>query len=250
MKKQVPPKAGLFLFLSMPFSAKLIYGTALPREISYNVPVFILLTGASVLLLFVYLLYHKKMIQLIRGVFSYGSSRQLQREGYSFFKFFSLSLTGIYIICAAVFFSYLNDGAGWIRFSDERWVLPLSLFFLSALLLTKKLSAAVFSLFLRNQKALNDYFFQYSFSIKTEGLVLLPVCLLLYYSAIPPVYLIYTGIAIPTLVFIVRMIRTVAWAGAEYGFSVFHIVLYLCTVEIIPLAVFIKVLAAGWLQFG
>jgi hypothetical protein len=44
--------------------------------------------------------------------------------------------------------------------------------------------------------------------------------------------------------------RALVWAGPEYGVSVFHIVLYLCTVEIIPLAVFIKVLAAGWLQFG
>jgi len=186
----------------------------------------------------------------MQGVFSYGSSRQLQREGYSFFKFFSLSLTGIYIICAAVFFSYLNERAGWIRFSDERWILPVSLVFLSALLLAKKFSVSLFSLFLRNQKALNDYFFQYSFSIKTEGLLLLPVCLLLYYSDVPPVYLICTGLAVPALVFIMRIVRTVAWAGAEYGFSVFHIVLYLCTVEIIPLAVFIKVLAAGWLQFG
>lgn len=230
-------------------SAK-FYGTAIPREFSYNAPVFILLVLASALLLMVYLLYYKKMWQLVQGVFSYSSSRQLQREGYSFFKLFSLSLTGVYIICAAVFFNYLNERMGWVTLKNPDWVLPLSLLFLSAILLAKKTSSRVFSLFLRNQKALTDYFFQYSFSIKTEGLLLLPVCLLLYYSAVPHAYLVAIGLAIPTLVFVVRVIRTLAWAGPEYGFSVFHIVLYLCTVEIIPLAVFIKVLAGDWLRFG
>ncbi|HXB42093.1 MAG TPA: DUF4271 domain-containing protein [Bacteroidia bacterium] len=224
--------------------------TALPRVISCNVPVFILLVSACVLVLFVYLLYYKKTFQLIKGVFSYGSSRQLQREGYSFFKFFSLSLTTVYIICAAVFFCYLNERGGWITLSNSRWILPFSVFFLAAVLLIKKFSSSVLSLFLKNQKALNDYFFQYSFSVKTEGLFLLPLCLLLYYSAIPPICLIIVGLVIPVLVFLLRIARALLWGGAEYGFSVFHIVLYLCTVEIIPLAVFIKVLAAGWLRFG
>ncbi len=226
------------------------YGVAIPREVSYNVPVFILLTGACILLLAVYLLYYKKVLQLVQGVFSYGSSRQLQREGYSFFKFFSLSLTGVYIICAAVFFSYLNEKQGWITLTDDRWVLPASIVFLGMLLIFKKLSAPVFALFLKNRKALTDYFFQYSFSIKTEGLLLLPVCLLLYYSSVPSAYLVALGLAVPALIFVVRIGRILTWGRPEYGFSVFHLVLYLCTVEIIPLAVFIKVLAAGWLQFG
>jgi len=225
-------------------------GTAIPREISYNAPVFILLVGASGLLLFVYLLYYKKTLQLLQGIFSYGSSRQLQREGYSFYKFFSLALSGVYIICAAIFFTYLNDRMGWVSLPDERWMLPLSILFLAGLLIIKKLAAPVLALFLRNGKALNDYFFQYSFSLKAEGLFLLPVCLLLYYSDIPPTYLIITGLAVPAVIFVSRMVRALLWAGPEYGFSVFHIVLYLCTVEIIPLAVFIKVLAARWLQFG
>lgn len=226
------------------------YGTAIPREVSYNVPVFILLAGACALLLAVYLLYYKKTLQLVQGVFSYGSSRQLQREGYSFFKFFSVSLTAIYIICAAVFFTYLNQLRQWIRLSDPDWVLPLSIGFFSAVVLFKRSLPALLTLFLRNKKALTDYFFQYSFSIKAEGMVLLPVCLLLYYSTLPAGYLLVAGIAVPALIFLLRMARTIALAGSEYGVSVFHIVLYLCTVEIIPLAVLIKVLAAGWLQFG
>ena len=220
------------------------------REVSYNFPVFILLIGASTLLLFVYLLYFKKTLQLVQGVFSYGSSRQLQREGYSFFKFFSLALTAVYIICASIFFMDLNIRMRWITFQHNEWLLPAYLICLSVLLLTKKIFSSVFSLFLKNQKALNDYFFQYSFSIKTEGLLLLPVCLLLHYSAIPPVYLLFLGLLIPGLIFVVRIMRTLLWGRAEYGFSIFHIVLYLCTVEIIPLVVFIKILVAGWLQFS
>jgi hypothetical protein len=226
------------------------HGTAIPREVAYNVPVFVLLMLACVLTLFVYLLYYKKTLQLVQGVFSYSSSRQLQREGYSFFKFFSLSLTGVYVICAGIFFEYLNEKGQWFSLPNERLVLPVSVAFLGGVLILKKLSVEVLALVLKNKKALSDYFFQYSFSIKTQGLLLLPVCLLLYYSAVPQAYLVGAGLAVPALVFLMRMVRVIAWGRAEYGVSVFHIVLYLCTVEIIPLAVFIKLLAAGWLQFG
>jgi hypothetical protein len=223
---------------------------ALPRDVSYNFPVFILLTGAAVLLLFVYLLYFKKTLQLVQGVFSYGSSKQLQREGYSFFKSFSLALTLVYIICASIFFTDLNNRMHWITMQNGSLLLPLCIICLAVLLLVKKMSSVVFSLFLKNQKALNDYFFQYSFSIKTEGLLLLPVCLLLHYSDVPQAVLLLLGLVIPSLIFSVRVVRTLLWGRAEYGFSVFHIVLYLCTVEIIPLVVFIKILVAGWLQFS
>ncbi len=226
------------------------HNEVLARVVSYNFPVFILLVTASTLLLFVYLLYFKKTLQLVQGVFSYGSSRQLQREGYSFFKFFSLALTLVYVICTSIFFMYLNGRMHWITMKNEQMLLPLCIVFLTILLLGKKMSAGFLSLFLKNQKALTDYFFQYSFSIKTEGLLLLPVCLLLYYSSIPPIFLIVVGLIIPTLIFGVRVIRTLLWGRAEYGFSVFHILLYLCTVEIIPLVVFIKILVAGWLQFS
>lgn len=225
-------------------------GTAIPRPVSYNVPVFILLMIACVLTLFVYLLYYKKALQLVQGVFSYSSSKQLQREGYSFFKFFSLALTAVYIICGAIFFTYLNEKAGWVSLPNKNWILPLSLAFLGLVLLIRKLMVEVFAVFLRNRKVLSDYFFQYSFSIKAEGLILLPVCLLLYYSPIPAIYPVATGIAAPAIIFFMRLVRVLTWGPAEYGVSVFHILLYLCTVEIIPLAVFIKVLAAGWLQFG
>ena len=223
---------------------------AVPRNVSYNFPVFILLTCACILLLAVYLVYYKKTWQLVQGVFSFGALRQLQREGYSFFKFFSLALTLVYIICISIFFVDLNDRMHWIRLQNDQWLLPTSIVVLAVLLLIKKMSSAVVSIFLKNQKALNDYFFQYSFSIKAEGLLLLPVCLLLHYSAVSAVYLIPLGLLIPTLLFSLRVIRTLSGGRAEYGFSVFHIVLYLCTVEIIPLVVFIKILVAGWLQFS
>jgi hypothetical protein len=227
-----------------------LHSGVLPRDVSYNFPVFILLTAAAILLLFVYLLYFKKTLQLVQGVFSYGSSKQLQREGYSFFKSFSLALTLVYIICASIFFTDLNSRMHWIVMQNSALLLPLCIVCLTAVLLVKKMSSAIFSLFLKNQKALNDYFFQYSFSIKTEGLLLLPVCLLLHYSAVLPAVLLLFGLAIPALIFSVRVVRTLLWGRAEYGFSVFHIVLYLCTVEIIPLVVFIKILVAGWLQFS
>jgi hypothetical protein len=222
----------------------------LPREAVYNFPVFILLVSACTLLLFVYLLYYKKMIQLVQGIFSYGTSKQLQRTGYSFFKFSSLALTSVYVICASVFFVDINTRMQWIKLQNNGWLLPACIICLAGWLLVKKILSSILSFFLKNKKALNNYFFQYAFSIKAEGLLLLPICLLSHYSAIPITHLIILGLLIPVLIFSIRVIRTLLWGRTEYGFSIFHIVLYLCTVEIIPLVVFIKILVAGWLQFG
>lgn len=227
-----------------------VYGVAVPREVSYNVPVFILLITASALALFVYLLYYKKTMRLMHGVFNLGALKQLQREGYSFYNFFSLSLFAVYVITVAVFFTFINEKQGWVKLSDGRFILPLSLVFMAFLVALRKITVLLFAPLLRARKPLGDYFFQYSFSVKTEGLLLLPICLLLYYSSVPSSLLVSAGMGLLVFIFLERFLRTAVYAGPEYGFSLFHILLYLCTVEIIPLAVFIKVLAAGWLQFG
>jgi hypothetical protein len=254
-KRPSQKRGGLFIFafgnpMFTPNNLSPHHAFALPREVSYNIPLFLLLTATCTLLLFVYLLYFKKTLQLVQGVFSYNSSRQLQREGYSFFKFFSMALTAVYIICISIFFADLNERLRWISLPNENLLLPGCILFLVCLLAVKRISPLIFSFFLQNQKALNDYFFQYSFSIKTEGLLLFPVCLLLHYSTIPQEYLLPLGLLIPVVIFSVRVVRTIIWGRAEYGFSLFHIVLYLCTVEIIPLVVFIKILVAGWLRFS
>lgn len=184
-------------------------------------------------------------MKLLQGLFNFGALQQMQREGYSYYNLFSLALFAVYILSTAVFFSFLNGHLHWISPGNENLVLFSALFFVMMLPVVRKLGALVFPLLFKNRKAFADYFFYYSLSVKTTGLLLLPVCLLIYYSHLPPGYLMMAGLIITVLVFATRIMRTLLWGGSGYGVSVFHILLYLCAVEFIPLSVFIKILLSG-----
>lgn len=184
-------------------------------------------------------------MRLLQGLFNFGALQQMQREGYSYYNFFSLSLFAIYALSSAVFFSFLNEKMQWIKADNKNLVLFAAFLFVMLIPIIRKLGALLFPALFKSRKAFADYFFYYSLSVKTGGLLLLPVCLLLYYSHLPSVYLMMAGLSIPALVLVIRVLRTLIWGGSGYGVSVFHILLYLCTVEFIPLLVFIKILLSG-----
>jgi hypothetical protein len=94
----------------------------------------------------------------------------------------------------------------------------------------------------KEKNAAEDLFFQYAFGAYIGALLMLICCLLLHYSNIPPSYLFSLGVILLGLLYGIRIIKTLVFGYSMYGFSLFHLVLYLCAVEIIPLAVFVKVI--------
>ncbi len=203
------------------------------------------------LLLSVFLLYNKKLLQLVGSGLSYTLYRQLQREGYSFFKFFSLSLTFIYLLVGSLFFNQLNAFYGWVRLPIPDFLyLPVFIFFIGLLVVIRRTQSYFIAKMAGNKKAFSDYFTHYSYNIKLEGIFLLPIVLLLEYTSLSTTWILMVGVAGLFSIFLIRICRAIIYGERVYSFSVFHIFLYLCAVEIIPLAVFIKVLVGDSLQFG
>ena len=212
----------------------------MPRAEHYNLPVFLLLFICCVLFMYVYLRYYKKLLKVFSSVLSYSASQQLQREGYSFFSSFSTSLFLIYMICGSFFYTELTTYMGWFKNMPVVLITLLSVLVIGILVLIKKLIGYVLGLILKEKNAIEDCFFQYTFSIYTSGLAMLVLCLLLYYSNLPSVYLFYIGIGFLLVLFVLRTIKIFVFGHLQYGFSIFHLVLYLCAVEIIPLVIFVK----------
>jgi len=77
------------------------------------------------------------------------------------------------------------------------------------------------------------------------GLALLPVLLLTLYASVD--WLIYLGIFILLIIYIFKWFQTFILGKFVTGFSVFHLFMYLCTLEIIPLLALIKLLKSGLL---
>ena len=212
------------------------------RDGNYNAPVFILLFICSAILMYVYLRFYKKTLHVFSAVIRYAASQQVQREGHSLFKAFSIALFLIYIICGGIFFTDLSIHMGWIRNIPTDKIMILSISTLGILILVKRFFSVVFGLIIKEKNATEDSFFQYSFNLYASGLILFIFCLLIHYSQLPALYLFPLCLSLLGLLSSIRLIKIVVFGYLEYGFSVFHLVLYLCAIEIIPLAVFVKII--------
>ncbi|MEO8760630.1 MAG: DUF4271 domain-containing protein [Bacteroidia bacterium] len=224
---------------------KLKHSEALERIGNYHFPTFILLFICCALVVYIYLRYYKKTGQVFSSVISYSASQQIQRDGHSFFRSFSVSLFLIYMICGGIFFTDLSVYFGWLKILSPEMITAVSIVIIGVLILLRRLLTNFFGLIIKEKNATEDYFYQYSFNIYVGAFVLLGFCLLLRYTNLPESYLLPITISILGVLYVIRMTKMVTFGYSAYGFSLFHLVLYLCAVEIIPLAVFIKIILNG-----
>jgi hypothetical protein len=218
------------------------HSDSLERNWNYNLPVFLLIFVCCALVVYVYLRFYKKTLLVFSSVISYNASQQIQREGHSFIKSFSTCLFLIYMICGGIFFTDLSVYSGWFKNTSVDMIKLLSIILIGVLILARRFLNQVLGSIIKEKNATEDLFFQYAFGTYISALVMLICCLLLHYSNMPSVYLFPIGISVLGLLYGIRVIKTLVFGYTMYGFSVFHLVLYLCAVEIIPLAVFIKVI--------
>lgn len=218
------------------------HADSIERNVSYNFIGFLSIFTCCALVIYVYLRFYKKTLLVFSSVISYGASQQIQREGHSFVKSFSLALFFIYTICAGVFFTDLCVYKGWFAQMPVYLIKVGSILIVLAIILVRRFINQVLGLMIKEKNATEDMFFQYAFGIYISAFVMLFCSLLLHYSKIPPGYLFPAGISVLGAIYSVRVVKTLLLGRTIYGFSLFHLVLYLCAVEIIPLAVFVKVI--------
>lgn len=77
------------------------------------------------------------------------------------------------------------------------------------------------------------------------GILLVPVLLIVLYSDFD--FLIFSGILIALIFQIIKWIKTFVIGISIQGFTVLHLILYLCTLEIIPILIVIKLVEKGGL---
>ncbi len=115
------------------------------------------------------------------------------------------------------------------------FVVLISITFIKSLLLW--LSSWVF----QDYKTFNAYLSLNVVSIQVLGLILFPLVLLFTYSyQISSLWLLNIGLLIIGIEFIVRLLRSFFLALKETTSQMFHIILYICALEILPLFVLSK----------
>jgi hypothetical protein len=203
--------------------------------------VFILLLAAFALLGFVQVFYNRRLKMIFQAVYARHYASQLIREGNIFNERVSIVLFLIYLIG---FSAFLYEGLK--LFSQATGFVPDFIFYLKLLagiLLVWIVKVAVIQLtgmIFTTQKRSFEY-------LLNAYMINLVIGLFLIFLLLPMIYLngkvfFYIGMGFLLIMFVFRLIKGITIGFSFAKFSRFHLFLYLCTLEILPLAVLIKFL--------
>lgn len=183
---------------------------------------------------------YRRLLQLMNGFVRQSSVSLLYREEYALTGRVSILLLLNYLLVVSLFawqacrhFGLQMDGletfgkiAGGV----------------SAAYFVKIISTRILGNIFEVKEAAAEYTYNILLFNKSIGLALFPVVLLVAYAwQLPSGVLVWTGLVLVGIILIYRLLRVVLVGLSTSGVSFFYIFLYLCTLEILPLVVIIKV---------
>lgn len=180
--------------------------------------------------------------QTYKSLFNYRVAQEVCGEEKVFFHRVNLLLTTNYILITALFIYQLKELINQNVFSYADGVFyVLIIVFLILLNFGKILFVKILAFIFNVPHLVSDYLFNLTLFNNLLGVFLIPVLALMYFTSLD-FGLILQFFALPLLCisFILRLLRVVA-LGTEKGVSYLYIFLYICSLEILPLVVIIKI---------
>lgn len=194
------------------------------------------------LLAWVKVSYSKRLKQMFAAFINNRYVRQLVREEFVFTHPLSIVLTVVFLINFSLLIAQANNYFGWNIFEGGFMLIFFKLFFsLSVFYLLKifliRLSGILFSV----GKEITEYLFHLFLFNNILGLLLLPVAMGVFYAdAFSPDAIIFLSGALILAAFLFRIGKSIFIGITATKISASYIILYICTLEILPLFVVIK----------
>ncbi len=179
--------------------------------------------------------------QISKAFFSYQTASEIIREEKAINHRVNILLSSTFLLSISLFIYQIMTLAK-INLSNMEVVFYLKILaFLIAIYVVKYLFSYILAFVFKQQTLFFEYVFNISLFNNLLGLMLIPTILVLYFSHINNTVLVnYIAIPIFILVFILRVLRLLKIAKTK-NISYFYIFLYICTLEILPLVVMIKI---------
>jgi hypothetical protein len=183
----------------------------------------------------------RRLIALVQGFARASSVAVMYREESALTSRVSVFLIVNYILMVSLF-AWQASGVIYVTYPPPSAILWIALLII-AVYVVKIIGIRILGFILEMREAAQEYIYNILLFNKTVGLILFPVTLCLAYaSQIPAEWLVTIGIVSWCIVLVYRFIR-LSWIGlADRGVSILYIILYLCTLEILPFVVIAKVL--------
>lgn len=171
--------------------------------------------------------------------------RQVMREEIVFSHRASLALLLVFLMEGALFIYLLDKTSSYNPIEYEGWVLYLYyLFLLTCIYTIKTLTIRLVMILADGSFGLEEYNYNVFLFLKATALIGLPILICMIYFPADYAHVFFYSLAVvAVLLFVVRLGRGVINA-LRLNISLFYIILYLCTLEILPLYVFFSVLTS------
>lgn len=186
----------------------------------------------------------KRLNQIIMGLYAGRYANQLAREEISLGNRVVIFLSALFVFTITLFFYQTAGYYGLLSPNSMKntfFITMLAIFFIYGI---KLLVIKVLGFLFETQKEIREYTISVFLFCNAVGLFMLPVVICLaFLKQVNPSVFIFTGFTIIAVFFLTRLVRGLIIGLSSTRVSKFYLFLYLCTLEIVPLAIMIKLFA-------
>ncbi|HEY0030730.1 MAG TPA: DUF4271 domain-containing protein [Bacteroidia bacterium] len=200
-----------------------------------------LLFVSFVLFVWLYASNRKRLTQMVKAFYISRYANQLGRDELSLGNRVSVFLSLLFMMTFSMF---ITQVAAYYNYTNEA---SKSLFFLKTMLVIsaayslKIIIVRLFGFIFQSYKEAGDYAMAIFLFCNILGLFLLPVVICMaFVKGVAPLVFVYSGLGIFGFLLCVRLLRGLIIGFNSIRVSKFYLFLYLCTLEILPFVIMIK----------
>jgi Domain of unknown function (DUF4271) len=205
---------------------------------NWMTPIFVII---FVLFAYINVNYGKKFQQIFNSVFRLGYLKQMMREEQTTLQRSAVALNIVFVLMLGLFLYEYFSFNDILIFKQK----GLTLYFicvvgLAVIYTVKYITIKFFATLFKFNGPLEEYLYNLMQINKTIGILLFPILILCTFSnkEFAPIFFVSIGIGLLVFIFY-RLLRGLV-IGFSYNVSKLYIILYLCTVELIPFILIAK----------
>jgi hypothetical protein len=183
----------------------------------------------------------KRLNQIVKGLYVGRYANQLAREEVSIGNRAVIFLSALFVLTLTLFFYQIASYFGFLQGDNVVGTFCIIALIIFSIYSVKLLVIRAVGFVFETQKEIREYTISVFLFCNTLGLFLLPVVICLaFLKQVNPSVFIYSGITLIAVFLFTRLIRGLIIGFNSTRVSKFYLFLYLCTLEIVPLVIMVK----------
>jgi hypothetical protein len=208
---------------------------------NYDFGVGAILLASFAVFVWLYAANRKRLRQVVRAFYISRYTNQLGRDELTISNRITVSLSLLFVVTFSLFISQVAEYYHYITPAESTVFFFKSAVLICVTYLVKVAAVRFFGFVFQNQKEAGDYSLIVLLFCNILGLFLLPVVICMaFIRDVSPEVFIYTGAGVFATFLLIRVLRGVLIGLNSVKVSGFYLFLYLCTLEILPFVVMVK----------